>query len=256
MKKRIFATLFALLMLVSAFSVIACAQPDNSHAEELPAVIDQAGILEDHEIKDIDEKLNALSKEYGIAFVAVTVEEYIYTPLNDIADALYTQGGYMNAENGNSVFCIYQHGGEGEREIVIVRYGDKAKDEFSDSDCSEIIDAVKPDFADGKYLKAFSKFTAEAEKVLNPTVHWIWIILCPAIGFVIAFIIMKVIASANKSVRRKVNAADYVSADSLTVTNAADIFLYSQVSSVPKSTNNTTSSNTRAGGRSTSSGKF
>lgn len=256
MKKRIFAALFALLVLISAFGVVAYAKTDNGYAEELPAVIDQAGLLESYEIKDLDEKLNALSEEYGITFVAVTIGEYIYTPLNDIADALYAQGGYMNTENGNTVFCIYQHGGEGEREIVIVRYGEKAKDEFSDSDCSEIIDAVKPDFADGNYDKAFNKFITEAEKVLNPTVHWIWIILCPAIGFVVAFIIMKIIASANKSVRRKVNAADYVNADSLAVTNAADIFLYSQVSSVPKSTNNTTSSNTRAGGRSTSSGKF
>lgn len=256
MIKKIFATLISLLALISAFGIVACAKTDYGYEEELPAVIDQAGLLESYEIKDLDEKLNNLSEEYGMDFVAVTVDESVYAPLNDIADALYTQGGYENAENGNTVFCIYQHGDKGEREIVIVRYGGKAKNELSDSDCNKIIDAVKPDFANGNYAKAFNKFITETEKAFNPSVHWMWIILCPAIGFVITFIIAKIIASANKSVRRKVNAAGYVNADALVVTDSADIYLYSNVTAIPKSTGSTSSSSTRSGGRSTSSGKF
>ena len=223
--------------------------------EGLPAVIDDAGLLKESEIKDLDKKLRDLSEEYGIEFVAVSVEDTDGLTLNKYADMIYKYGGFKDSGIKNIVFFIYQHGEEGDREIVIVRYGDKAKDELSDADCEKIINNVKDDFEDGNYSKAFESFVEETEKVFNPSVHWIWIPLCLIIGFVIAFVIMKIIASANKSVRKKVDAVDYVKLETLTITNAADIFLYTETHSTPKA-NSSSSGDTDEGGRSTSSGKF
>lgn len=223
--------------------------------EGLPAVIDDAGLLKESEIKDLDKKLRDLSEEYDMDFVVVSVGDTGGLPLNEYADMLYKYGGFKDSDTKNTVFFIYQHGEEGDREIVIVRYGDKAKDELSDADCEKIINNVQGDFEDGNYSKGFESFVEETEKVFNPSVHWIWIPLCLIIGFVIAFVIMKIIASANKSVRKKVDAVDYVKLETLAITNAADIFLYTETHSTPKA-NSSSSSDTDEGGRSTSSGKF
>lgn len=224
----------------------------ETESENLPSVIDEAGILKEAEIKEIDKKFKALSKEYKMDFVAATVEDTEGLSLNEYADMLH----YVFKSSGSKehVFFIYQHGDEGEREIVIVRYGKNAEKELSDADCTKIINAVKKEFTDGNYAKGFEKIAKETEKVFNPSVHWVWIPVCLVVGLLIAFLIMKGIASANKSVRKKADAKDYVNMSSLMVTNSEDIFLYSDVKTTAKS--NTTSSDTDSGGRSTSSGKF
>lgn len=228
-------------------------EPEAENAEEvMPVIIDDAGLLNNDEYKDVDKKFRELSDEYGFDFIGVTADDIGGMSANDYADFLYSvfkEGGIKDV-----AFYIYLHGEEGEREIVIVRYG-KAEDELSDADCEKIIGNVKSTFADGDIAEGFMKMAEETDKVFNPSVSWIWIPLCLIIGFVIAFIVMKGIASANKSVRKKVNAVDYVKLDTLMITNAADIFLYEQTSSTPKASE-TSSSNTKSGGRSTSSGKF
>ncbi len=226
---------------------------EDASTQVVPAMLDDAQLLNDAEHKAIEKKFRAFSKEYGFELVgvSVTAEDIGNMAVEDYADELYSV--FKDDGVKDVAFCIYLHGGEGEREVVVVRYG-KAKKELSDSDCEKIIGNVKSDFANQKYADGFNGFVQATEKVLHPTVHWIWIPVCLALGFVIAFAVMKIIASANKSVRKKVNAADYVDRSSLAVTNAADIFLYSNVQSTPKA--NTSSSNTSGGGRSTSSGKF
>lgn len=244
MKKRILAALFAVAMLLSVFAVTAQAN------DYMPVVIDDADILSESEIEELDEALRDLADEYDIDFVAASVTQSLGMTLNDYADFLYFTG-----YGDDAVFFVYQDGFAGDREIVIVRYG-AAIDEFSDSDCEKIINAVQDDFADGDFADGYNGFVKEAEKVLNPTVHWIWIPGCLLIGFAVAFVIMKIIASANKSVRNKVNASDYVRVNSLVLTNQAEVFLYKNVSATPKANSSTSSGNTSGGGRSTSSGKF
>lgn len=226
----------------------------DATGEAMPALLDDAALFNEAEYKEIDAKFRDLSKKYGFEFVGATVnrEELDGIDAKKYADFVYS----IFSENGvkDVALYLYVNGGEGDKEIVIVRYG-KAEKELSDADCEKIIGNVKSKFADGKYADGFRGFVEETEKVFNPSVHWIWIPVCLVVGFVIAYLIMKGIASANKSVRKKVNATDYVDASSLMVTNAADIFLYSDVKSTPKS-NNTSSSDTESGGRATSSGRF
>ena len=220
----------------------------------MPTVIDDAGLLKDSEIKELDKKIRELSKESGFDFAVITVEETGGISLNEYADMVYEYGGFKSSKSDGTVLFLYQHGEEGEREIIMVRYGEKAKKEFSDADCTKIINNVKNQIINGDCASGLNKAVDEIKSVLNPTVHWVWIPLCLVIGFVVAFIIMKIIASANKSVRKKVNATDYVRPNSLMVTGGSEIFMYSELKTSAKS--NTTSSNTDGGGRSTSSGKF
>ncbi len=229
---------------------------DVDDKEEMPYVLDNAGIFKDAEIKELDEKYRQFSKDNSFDFIAVTLTE---DELGDLSIEEYSDNmyNYVFKPMGKKdiAFYTYLHGDEGEREIVITRYG-TAKEELSDEDCDKIINNVKATFADGKYVDGFNGFIEETESVFHPTVHWVWIPVCLVLGFVIAFIIMKGVASANKSVRKKVNATDYVRGDSLTLTGSSEVFMYSELKTSAKSNNNTSSSNTDGGGRSTSSGKF
>lgn len=228
---------------------------DADDKEEIPYVLDSAGVLKDAEIKELDAKYRQFSKDNGFDFIAVilTEDELGDLSIKDYVDNMYD---YVFKPMGKKdiAFYTYLHGDKGEREIVITRYG-KAEDELSDADCDKIIGNVKETFASGKYVDGFKEFIEATEKVFHPTVHWVWIPGCLLLGFVVAYIIMKSIASSNKSVRKKVNATDYVNANTLMITDSADIFLYSNIKATPKP-KSTSSSDTDSGGRSTSSGKF
>lgn len=255
MKKRLFTLAFAIILCFS-ISATAFADTDFSIDYTQNSVYDTASVLTDYEADELGDKLEELKSESDIYFVVATVTEFHLgsRDIEDYADILYENYFCYNDASG-TVILVYLHGGEGERELCIVRYGE-AQDKFSDSDSSDIIDQVQNDIMFGDYAGAFDTFVTECDKVLNPKISIIALPVCLAIGFVIAFIIMKIIASANKSVRSKVNATEYVRANSLNITNGTEIFLYAQTRSTPKASSNNSSGNTSGGGRSTRSGKF
>lgn len=256
MKKKVFAFIFAIIICFSSFAS-ACALEDLYLYSDAPAVLDYASVLNFDEESQLEDKLSQLCDEYSIDFAVATVtEEYLgWTDITDYADTVYEEYFSLSYTNG-AVILVYLHGGEGEREICIVRYGE-AESKFSDSKTSDIIDAVQTEIIYGNYLDAFEVFAEKSEDILNPTISWIYLPLCLLIGFVIAFIIMKIIASANKSVRSQVNATEYVRAGSLNIVNGSEIYLYSHTNVTPKaSSNNNSSSRTSGGGRATRSGKF
>ncbi len=253
MKKKLFAFVFAIIL---CFSSGICAYADDYLFEEISPLLDGAMLLTDSEKNEVNNSLAKLSEENGMDFAVVTVlaDELGSTDITVYADVLY-KNYYHNRDVDGTVILVYSHGGEGEREICIVRYG-KAEDEFTDGKTSDIVDAVKSEIISGDYAQAFSVFVKESDKVLNPKISWIVLPICLAIGFVIAFIIMKAIASANKSVRNKVNAAEYVRSESLNVVDGSEIYLYSQTRAIPKASSSNSSSRTSGGGRATRSGKF
>ncbi len=254
MKKKLFAFIFAIIICFSSFAS-ACALEDLY--SDAPAVLDYASVLNFDEEGLLEDKLLKLCDEYNIDFAVATVtQEYLgWTDITDYADTVYEEYFSLSYADG-AVILVYLHAGEGEREICIVRYGE-AESKFTDSKTSDIIDAVQTEIIYGNYLDAFEVFAEKSEAVLNPTISWIYLPVCLLIGFVIAFIIMKIIASANKSVRSKVNATEYVRAGSLNIINGSEIYLYSHTNVTPKaSSNNNSSSRTSGGGRATRSGKF
>lgn len=252
MKKKLFAFILAITI---CFSSAVCAFALGDSSNGVPLVIDHAMLLTVSEKSEVETELAKLSEENNIDFAVATVlaDDLGWTDITVYADELY-EDFYSYSDADGTVILVYAHGDEGEREICIVRYG-KAENEFSDSKTSDIIDEVKSEILFGNYAEAFEVFAKESNKVLNPEISWIWLPVCLAIGFVIAFIIMKIIASANKSVRNKVNATEYVRANSLNISNSSEVYLYSRTSAIPKASNNN-SSKTSGGGRATSSGKF
>ena len=89
---------------------------------------------------------------------------------------------------------------------------------------------------------AFDIFLDEADSAIDESVPFYYIPLSIVIGFVLAFVIVKIQASSLKTVRKKADAADYVG--NVTLTYQMDNFMYKDVKSTPKSNNNSSSGGT------------
>lgn len=253
MKKKLFAFIFAVILCFSS-GIGAFALGDA--ADKAPFVLDGAMLLTDSEKKDVENKLAEISEANGIDFAVATVsdEELGWTDITVYTDGLY-ENVYRKSGADGTVILVYEHGAEGEREVCIVCYGE-AKEKFSESEMSDVVDDVKSEIISGDYAEAFSVFAEKSDKILNPKISWVWLPICLAVGFVIAFIIIKSIASANKSVRVKANATEYVRMETLNISNSSEQYLYSHTSVTPKSSSNNRSSGTPGGGVSVRSGKF
>lgn len=139
------------------------------------------------------------------------------------------------------------------RELYITTHG-TAVDIFTDNEIDSLLSIMQDYITDGNYYDAFIAFADECELTLidynTVGVSFIWIPICLAVGFVIALIITAIRASSLKSVRRKVNAVNYVRQGSLVLTGQQDIFLYSNIQRSPVQRNNTSSStHTSSSGR-------
>jgi uncharacterized protein len=98
---------------------------------------------------------------------------------------------------------------------------------------------VLPDLEKGEYAAAIETLISEADSAIDPSTPGYYIPLSIVIGFVIAFIIMKIQASKLKTVRKQVNAASYVA--NVQLTYQYDNFMYSDVSKVKKSSDSSSS---------------
>ncbi|MBR5496363.1 MAG: TPM domain-containing protein [Clostridia bacterium] len=248
MNKHIFSVLTALLMCVS-LSVFASAYENNDRT--LSLVEDYADLLTDEEEAELDMKLNAFSEEFEMEIAVVTINDLEGRTSMEYADDFYDYNGYGYGENDDGLLALYVDGPAGEREIWITTHG-KAISKITDVDIDYITDVMIMYLSDGNYAWAFNAFVDETISVVQVSVSLIWIPLSFAIGFAVIFFILKTIASANKSVARKVDARDYVRNGSMIVTDSYDNFLFNNVTRVarPKNTSSGSSTHTSSSGRS------
>lgn len=200
----------------------------------LPLVVDNANLLSDSEEKALTERLEAISDRFELDLAVVTVNDFGGKTPEAFADDFYDYNGYGRGENADGALLVYKPGQQGDRRLQISTCG-KAIEAFSDADISNTIDSLKNYIIDGDYIGAFQAFADrseyEFEKKFEPSVSVFWIPVCLIIGFIVSFVIMKIATSSLKSIRRKVDAADYAS--NVSVTNRSDTFLYRNVSKTP-----------------------
>ncbi|MGN1443641.1 MAG: TPM domain-containing protein [Acutalibacteraceae bacterium] len=224
----------------------------------LPLVVDQANLLSDEEEKQLIARLEEISDRFDLDLAVVTVTDFGGKTPEAFADDFYDYNGYGRGENADGALLVYKPGEQGDRRLQISTCG-KAIEAFSDADISNTLDSLKSYIIDGDYIGAFQAFADrseyEFEKKFEPSVSVFWIPVCLIIGFIAAFVIMKIATSSLKSVRHKVDAGDYAS--NVTVTNRSDTFLYRNVSKTPipkessssgSSTHTSSSGSTHGGG--------
>ncbi|MGN0467481.1 MAG: TPM domain-containing protein [Acutalibacteraceae bacterium] len=240
----------------SAGTTVPVTVDPNLPTERLqPLVVDGAGLLTDTQVKELEQTLTALSEKYQLDVAVVTASDLAGKTAEEYADDFYDYNGYGQGENADGLLILYKPGAEGERKLQISTCG-KAIELFPDWAINNILNAVKEEIIDEDYAGAFAAFAKQCEARLEdelgpPSVDLIWIPICLVFGFLISLMIMKKKAASVKSVRSKINAADYTG--NIVVTGRADRFLYRNVNKrpIPKDDSSSGSStHTSSSGRS------
>lgn len=273
MKNKVFAVLASVVILFCSFSPFVVAA-DLETAPDL--VIDNADIFSAEEEAELEQSFAGYIASHGLEIAVLTVDTYEGKEAQAYADDYYDYNGFGYGADRDGLILVYNTGKlDGNRNLTVSTSG-KAISLFSDADIDEIFDMMISYIKSGYIYAAFVSFDAACEEAVSGDfifygdndgdgydydggytydgsyddgyVHvgvyrnktpLYFIPLAIVIGFVISFIIVKVQASGLKSVRKKADAADYVSGVNLT--GQRDTFLYRNVKRTPKPKNNTSS---------------
>lgn len=213
----------------------------------LSLVEDYADVLTDSEETDLLAKLEALGEANDIEVGVVTVDSYEGKDPQAFADDFYDYNGYGYGENDDGFIVVFNTGeGDGNRNIAISTHG-KGIDLLTDMEIDVIIETMITPIKNGDFAGAFDNFVSECESAVDTSVSLLAIPLAIAIGFGLAFLIVKIQASKLKTVVQKADAADYVGNVVLTYQN--DQFMYRNVTSSPKVKSESSSTHTSSSGR-------
>ena len=213
----------------------------------LSLVEDYADVLTDSEEADLLAKLEALGTANDIEVGVVTVDSYEGKDPQAFADDFYDYNGYGYGENDDGFIVVFNTGeGDGNRNLAISTHG-KGIDLLTDMEIDVIIEMMITPIKNGDFAGAFDNFVSECENAVDTSVSLLTIPLAIAIGFGLAFLIVKIQASKLKTVVQKADAADYVGNVVLTYQN--DQFMYRNVTSSPKAKSDSSSTHTSSSGR-------
>jgi uncharacterized protein len=222
--------------------------PEEEYPEQMGSlVVDQAGLLTEAERTQLTEKLNGISHEHRMDVVLVTADDLGGKSPRDYADDFYDYNGYGYGENDDGFIVVFNTGeGDGNRNLWISTHG-KGIDLLTDMEIDVIIEMMITPIKNGDFAGAFDNFVSECENAVDTSVSLLAIPLAIAIGFGLAFLIVKIQASKLKTVVQKADAADYVGNVVLTYQN--DQFMYRNVTSSPKVKSDSSSTHTSSSGR-------
>lgn len=213
----------------------------------LSLVEDYADVLTDTEEAELLSKLEALGAANDIEVGVVTVDSYEGKDPQAFADDFYDYNGYGYGENDDGFIVVFNTGeGDGNRNLAISTHG-KGIDLLTDMEIDVIIEMMITPIKNGDFAGAFDNFVSECESAIDESISILAIPLAIAIGFGLAFLIVKIQASKLKTVVQKADAADYVGNVVLTYQN--DQFMYRNVTSSPKAKSDSSSTHTSSSGR-------
>ena len=213
-----------------------------SPEKALPLVVDNADLLTSEEEAEITTKLEILGEKYDLEIAILTVDTFEGKDGMAYSTGFYEKYGYGRGDGHDGVMLAFNTGKkDGSRELTLIARG-AAEDSITDLERDVIFEMMIPQLTDGNYTEAFGIFLDEADSAMDTSVPFYYLPLSIAIGFVIAFIIMKIQASRLKTVRKKADAADYVG--NVALTYQSDNFMYKDVRRTPKSNNNSSSGGT------------
>ncbi len=229
-------------------------------------VADYAELISSDQAAALDEKIRVVKQNHGNKYdIAVAAVDYT-AEMNDSefeaeSDDFYDYNGYGEGDDKSGVLLMIDlSGGEGHRHWHITTTG-SAITVFSDTGISYIGDEIVPMLINGDVDGAFNKFVEMCDDFMTQyetegkpydsgnlpiSLRDILIYVAIAVGggLLIGFIVVMTMKSKLKSVRFRSDAQEYVKQDSMNVTNANDLYLYSTVSRtpIPKNTGSSGSS--------------
>ena len=237
--KRIISTMFAVLFALGALFNLAIPASAQS-----PLLVDKANLLTEEEENKLSQMIDSASQGCMADLVVVTVNDLHGKTAEEYADDFFDYNGYGYGEEKDGVLLLYKDGNQGDRELWISTHGSTIKS-LSSKRISYITENVQSEIVEGNYYDAVLAFIGSASDYINvgpakPMVAWYWIPLSLVIGFLIAFVILKIMTANLKTVKSERFAENYIRQGSLNLTNNADYYIYSNVvkTPIPKSNDN------------------
>lgn len=225
MKKTLFLLLACLLLLL----------PVQAAGQRL---VDNAALLTTEEQTQLRQQLDSVSQSYGVDLVIVTVNSLEGKAISAYADDFFDYGGY----GSHGVLLLVDMGS---RQWYISTTG-SCISTFSDSIIDHIGESTAQYLSDGDYEAAFSTFISHCESVLEDPEGYEGdsltggerLVIALIVGFVIALIAVMIMKGQLKSVRQK-SADAYQKDGSFHLTQAYELFLYSNVTRTQKQSSST-----------------
>lgn len=257
------ATLFLLCMLLILSS------PLLSHAST-PKIIDEAGLLEDYEVLDLEERAQTLAEKYGMDIVIVTVDSLDGKSSESYADDYFDENGYgigpqyngvlllLSMEYrdwaistcGEAIYAITDYGiqdlfsqiagylSEDNYYLAFSTYLDALEAYFTAYESGHPIDGFWGEYdGPGTYIPGTQDEIVHYEP--QKDVQWYAgrIGISFVIGLVVALMVLLIMRSQMNTARAQHGATSYLKQETYQIGVQRDIFLYSQVSKVRKSEN-------------------
>ena len=202
-----------------------------------PLVVDEADILSPQEEHALLEKLEDYSEELKCEIAIVAVNSTQGKTAQEFADDFYDYYGYGYGDNDDGMLFLISMG---DRKWAVSTFGEAYNRMYID-DINGMVSAAKKYLSANRFADAFDVIADKAYTILSEggsvyenneksTVSWTWIPIDIVIGFIIAFIIVKIQSSSLKSVRSQTDADNYVVPGSVVITHNSDRFLYKNVS--------------------------
>ena len=224
-------------------------QAASNHPARL---VDQAELLTAEEQQQIQAKLDEVSELHHCDAVVMTLEGKTAT---EYADDAFDYDCYGLGEDKAGILFLVDMG---DRNWATSTHG-YAITAFTDAGLSYIEEKLVSYLGDGEYAEAFNCFLTQAETgepydvdnmPQEPFAYAFWLVVCLAIGFVIALITASIKRSKLTSVVKRTTAEEYMKKGSLNLTVKQDRFINKVVTSrpVPK---NDDDSHSGGGGSST-----
>jgi len=254
--KRIIAISLCLIILLS-FAFTVSASLDINH------ILDGARLLSKSDQNQLQETADLIAEQYEIEILIVTVKSTYNLTAAEYAEHLYFDNGYGYGEDQSGIMLLITFDGRNGREWTVRTIG-AGRDILSDDASEELMDDVAGLLSEEQYFDAFSLYLSKIEAEIedyyttSPGEIAIYVLIAVGIGLLVGFITIMVMKSAMKTAVFQHGAKEYVVNGSYKLHSNRDIFLYSHISKVRRSSNSSGSggSSGRSGRSGGSSGRF
>ena len=229
---------------------------DGEPAEDNLLVWDEAELLNETEVAQLNSKLESISKKYKAEIRVVTLSSMDGGDIDEFLEYLYDESGFGYGENHDGVLLVVCMD---PREYRILSNG-FAGEAITSGDIDAIGEAFKSDLSDGNYADAFDTFADKCEYYLDGHINGFPfntgknLLICLGIGLVVALIVTGIWKGQLKSVRKQSAANSYVKAGTMQITQSGDFFMYRNVTKTQKQSSS--SSGSSGSSRSTGGGSF
>lgn len=229
---------------------------DGEPAEDNLLVWDEAELLNETEVAQLNSKLESISKKYKAEIRVVTLSSMDGGDIDEFLEYLYDESGFGYGENHDGVLLVVCMD---PREYRILSNG-FAGEAITSGDIDAIGEAFQSDLSDGNYADAFDTFADKCEYYLDGHINGFPfntgknLLICLGIGLVVALIVTGIWKGQLKSVRKQSAANAYVKAGTMQITQSGDFFMYRNVTKTQKQSSS--SSGSSGSSRSTGGGSF